>query len=155
MKYDPEVEAESFYFTNMTPQKPSFNRGIWKNLEDMIRSWSAFRDGDNLTIVSGPIYSVGKDSTIGSDKVDVPTGFWKIIIDDEKKEAIAFKFDDQNKVIDASDLSKQLTSISDIEKSANITFPLPSVIDKSKISKMWESEKGQYKKEHSDACAKK
>ena len=26
--------AESFYYSNMSPQDPSFNRGIWKKLED-------------------------------------------------------------------------------------------------------------------------
>ena len=154
MKYDPEVEAESFYMTNMTPQKPSFNRGIWKNLEDTVRSWSAFRDGDNLTIISGPIYNISKDSKFGKSKVDVPDGFFKIVIDDDKKDAIAFKFDDQNKVIAAQDLAKQRSSISDIEKATNITFPVPTGVDKTKVSDMWPTEQGQYKKEHDAACKK-
>ena len=37
MRWDLEVEEESFILTNMTPQLPGFNRGIWKKLERLIR----------------------------------------------------------------------------------------------------------------------
>jgi endonuclease G len=28
--------SESFYYSNMSPQEPSFNRGIWKDLEEKV-----------------------------------------------------------------------------------------------------------------------
>jgi endonuclease G len=30
--------AESFYYSNMSPQVPGFNRGIWKQLEEQTRN---------------------------------------------------------------------------------------------------------------------
>jgi endonuclease G, mitochondrial len=38
--YDATAMAESFYMSNMSPQIPSFNRGIWKKLEDQVRFWA-------------------------------------------------------------------------------------------------------------------
>ena len=37
MSYSQETMQESFYFSNMSPQNPSFNRGIWKKLEEKTR----------------------------------------------------------------------------------------------------------------------
>ena len=46
---------ESFYYTNMSPQLASFNRGIWKKLETQVRNWAI--EYDSLYIVTGPIFS--------------------------------------------------------------------------------------------------
>ena len=40
MKWSAEAMAESFYMSNMSPQKPEFNRGIWKKLEMKVRGWA-------------------------------------------------------------------------------------------------------------------
>ena len=39
MSWDDQVEHESFYMSNMSPQLPSVNRGTWKNLESAARAW--------------------------------------------------------------------------------------------------------------------
>ena len=39
MKWSKKVMSESFYMSNMSPQDPSFNRGIWKKLEEKVRDW--------------------------------------------------------------------------------------------------------------------
>jgi endonuclease G len=45
--------AESFYFSNMSPQVPGFNRGIWKRLEEQVRSWAI--EYDTIYVVTGPV----------------------------------------------------------------------------------------------------
>jgi len=70
--------AESFYYSNMSPQKPSFNRGIWKRLEELVRSWAV--DNQSVYIVTGPVLTSGL-STIGDNKVAVPQYFYKVILD--------------------------------------------------------------------------
>ena len=45
---------ESFYYTNMSPQVASFNRGIWKKLETQVRNWAI--EYDSLYVVTGPIF---------------------------------------------------------------------------------------------------
>ena len=37
MSFNYTAMSESFYMSNMSPQHPSFNRGIWKMLESLVR----------------------------------------------------------------------------------------------------------------------
>ncbi len=70
--------AESFYYSNMSPQIPSFNRGIWKKLEELVRTWAI--ENNTIYIVTGPILTSGLQ-TIGPNKVAVPKYFYKVILD--------------------------------------------------------------------------
>lgn len=78
MAWDSTAMCESFLMSNMSPQTPSFNRGIWKRLEDQVRAWA--EESDTLWIVTGPVL---KDSlpTIRANHVSVPEYFYKIVID--------------------------------------------------------------------------
>lgn len=67
---------ECFYYTNMFPQLPSLNRGIWKQLEVLERKEA--RTDDSISVFIG---SYGMDKTIGPDKVVVPAYCWKAIYD--------------------------------------------------------------------------
>lgn len=78
MGWSEVTEAESFYYSNMSPQEPGFNRGIWKKLEDLVRSWAV--ENNSIYIVTGPILTNGLP-TIGPDKVSVPKYFYKVILD--------------------------------------------------------------------------
>ena len=70
--------SESFYLSNMSPQNPSFNRGIWKSLEENVRDWT-FREGA-LHVVTGPIF-MDKKGSIGPNAVSVPGYYYKVIFD--------------------------------------------------------------------------
>jgi endonuclease G len=80
---------ESFYYSNMSPQLPGFNRGIWKNLEELVRHWAL--DYDSLEIVTGPVLRKGLN-TIGPNAVSVPEYYYKVILDycGEEVKAIGF-----------------------------------------------------------------
>ncbi|MBP1631171.1 MAG: non-specific endonuclease, partial [Bacteroidetes bacterium] len=69
---------ESFYYSNMSPQKPSFNRGIWKQLEELIRDWAV--QNKEIYIVTGGVLNDSL-SSIGKNKVSVPKYFYKVILD--------------------------------------------------------------------------
>jgi len=87
--YDALAMAESFYMSNMSPQTPSFNRGIWKRLEDQVRYWA--RENEEIYIITGPVITK-KEITLGPNKVTVPEYFYKVILDIHPPEykAIAF-----------------------------------------------------------------
>jgi endonuclease G len=80
---------ESFYYSNMSPQLPGFNRGIWKKLETQVRSWAI--ENESVLIVTGPVLTKGLP-TIGPNKVAVPNYFFKVILDAKKpsRKAIGF-----------------------------------------------------------------
>lgn len=78
MSYSYQTMMESFYLSNMAPQTPSFNRGIWKRLEEQIRQWAV--DDSVVYIVTGTILKKGL-KTIGPNKITVPSYFYKVILD--------------------------------------------------------------------------
>lgn len=78
MSWSEITMQESFYYSNMSPQVPSFNRGIWKKCEELVRSWA--NENDSLYIVTGPVLSEGLP-TIGENKVAVPNYYYKVILD--------------------------------------------------------------------------
>ena len=55
MRYTMETMLQSFFYSNMSPQLPRFNRGVWKKLEEQVRKWAV--EYDSLYIVTGPIIS--------------------------------------------------------------------------------------------------
>ena len=85
MLWSTNAMVESFYMSNMAPQRPSFNRGIWCDLESWVRS-VAVRE-TNIVIITGPIV-VPDDitNTIGRNRVVVPTAFYKVIYDETPPE---------------------------------------------------------------------
>src|SRR5664280_2065883 len=88
MTFSDQAMSETFYLSNMSPQVPAFNRGIWKSLETLVREWA--EEDYSIYIVTGGILSESK-GTIGPDKVNVPLRFYKIIYDLKgEKKMIAF-----------------------------------------------------------------
>jgi len=78
MGWSATAMTESFYYSNMSPQTPSFNRGVWKRLEELVRTWAI--ENNSIYIVTGPVLLAGLN-TIGSNKVSVPNYFYKVILD--------------------------------------------------------------------------
>ncbi len=77
-KFSQRMMTETFFMSNITPQAPQFNRGIWKQLEEQVRSW-AFRDG-GLYVVTGPVLRAGL-ATIGrQNEVAVSDYCYKVIL---------------------------------------------------------------------------
>jgi len=121
MSWDPQVEHESFYMSNMSPQLPSVNRGTWKNLESAERAW-VYSTKHPFTIYAGNAYS-SSSKTIGVDKVVVPDYLYKILIDDVTKKTYAFLFPHKDGL--NSDYTQYQVTVTDIEKLTGMTFPIP------------------------------
>lgn len=90
MKFSKIAMEESFLFTNICPQDPTFNRGIWASLEAMVRYWALVNEA--VLIVSGPIFYSPEYKTLGASKVGIPDAFYKVVLDYRKpeKKGIAF-----------------------------------------------------------------
>ncbi len=78
MCYSSLTMEESFYLSNMSPQTPGFNRGIWKKLEEQVRQWAV--DDGEVYVVTGTVLKPGLP-TIGPDEITVPGCFYKVILD--------------------------------------------------------------------------
>ncbi|MGN0728924.1 DNA/RNA non-specific endonuclease [Treponema sp.] len=80
MSWREQTESESFLLSNITPQAPLFNRGIWKELESKIRSFA--QTAESVTVITGPVLEKDAQeySSIGESKVRVPEYFYKVIL---------------------------------------------------------------------------
>jgi endonuclease G, mitochondrial len=118
MAWSIQAMRESFYFSNMSPQLPSFNRGIWKNLEEQVRKWAD--EKGELFIVTGPVL---EDSLpyIGINKVSIPKLYYKVIlqIDSSTMHALGFLIPNENSTKPFSDY---LVSVDSVEKITGINF---------------------------------
>ncbi len=116
-KHNKELQDETFYMSNMSPQNPDFNRGIWSNLEDKIRRWVV--DRENLIILTGPILQKGLETIGKSNKIAVPQAFYKIVYDIEQEQAIAFLISNEGS---SKSIKSFVVSIDYIEKLTSIDF---------------------------------
>lgn len=118
MSYSKETMSDSFFMSNMSPQKPSFNRGIWKKLEEKVRDLILI--SDSLYVVTGPVLenSLGK---IGENKVTIPSAYYKTIIrfKDDKLFGIGFLLKNEKS---NRELSMFSVSIDSIEKVTGLNF---------------------------------
>lgn len=87
MSWSLQAMQESFYYSNMSPQLPGFNRGIWKKLEEKVRTWAL--QYDTLFIVTGPILEPGLP-TIGPNKVSIPKAYFKALYAPKQQKGLAF-----------------------------------------------------------------
>jgi len=148
MSYNPLVEHESFILSNMSPQTGTINRISFRQLESIIRAWVEQVKHPFLIYV-GPLYN-SSDKTIGKNKVVVPHGFYKIVIDMETNEYAAWIFPNEGKV---DDLNKIRATITSIEKESNIIFPLPVKSYELPLNKNWIMPSlGQFTKDKQQVC---
>ena len=70
--------SESFYLSNMSPQDPGFNRGIWRQLEARVRDWADLHG--EVFVVTGPVLE-SELPTIGPSGVSVPAYYYKVVVD--------------------------------------------------------------------------
>jgi endonuclease G, mitochondrial len=79
----PEDNIQTFLMTNIIPQSPDNNQGVWVQLENYCRQ--LVRSGKELFIISGGhgqggIGKNGLKATVGHGKVLVPAVTWKVIL---------------------------------------------------------------------------
>jgi endonuclease G len=68
--------SATFLMSNMMPQVPEVNRGVWGDLEEYCRE--LVQQGKELYIIAGP---VGRNGSIGrKEKIAVPAKNWKVIV---------------------------------------------------------------------------
>ena len=79
MAWSKRAMADSFYMSNISPQTPAFNRGIWAKLEAQVRDFAVKEK--EIYVVSGAILPQEPCITIGKNRVSVPARFYKVIYD--------------------------------------------------------------------------
>ena len=104
---------ESFYFSNMTPQVPQLNRGVWKSLETEVREAAAV--SDSIKVWMG---SVGEQKVVG--KLSIPLYCWKVIYIKKSGQYFAWIF--PNAVPTDKNVKFYEVKVADVEKLSKFKF---------------------------------
>ena len=143
--YGREAQIQTFLLTNVIPQTPALNRGLWETLEKIISNDYAERFGQ-VWVICGPIFGSNL-GTLKDGKVLIPDGCYKIVVrvdQDGSPHALAFEMpQDLPWVHQQQALLQYLTSISKIEQDTGMGFfpDLPAgtktTLENAVESKMW------------------
>lgn len=151
LSWDQQVEYESFLMTNMSPQAGSLNRGIWKLLETSVRGWVVQRN-QSYTVYVGGVYNTATDKKIGNGVV-VPTGFYKIVINNQTNEAAGWAFPHVAPYPNlGNDLTKFRLPIVQIEKAAGVNFQFPAGVRELNPGQEWPVDYGALTKAKRAKC---
>lgn len=111
MRVNESIMSECFLYSNICPQLPAFNRGVWKRLEEKIRYWTEIHD--SILVVSGPILD-NPITSIGYNEVYVPRAYFKALIAYKDNNAMGIGFLLPHEASSKS-LYAFVTSIDDLE----------------------------------------
>ena len=139
-RYNHDANVQTFYFTNMTPQRHDFNGFAWADLEGRVRDWS--RSMDTLYVVTGCVVDGSSDYAYDNEgkEVTVPVAYYKALLGYKKDgtlgitaqtggfTACAFWYD--HKPYSGNVMDKSLT-MAELEEKTGVDFfvNLPSVTD--------------------------
>ena len=90
-RWSEEALSESYFYSNMSPQKADFNRGIWGDLEAKLRAYVARNRNSRLFVVTGPILEDGLPKVERSiNGVSIPHRYFKVAVDVHLGRGIGF-----------------------------------------------------------------
>lgn len=121
LSFDPQAQKESFLLSNMSPQLPGLNRGVWKHLETSTRAW-AWGQQTEISVIAGNIWSESS-KTIGPNKVVVPDQLYKIVIMHKTRTSYAFLFPNREAL--GSDFLAFQVPVAKVEEISGYTFNIP------------------------------
>lgn len=119
MKMSANSMSESFFMSNMSPQNPSFNRGIWSKLESYVRTWAY--ENESIYVVTGPVLTKDSYPTIGTNQVAIPEYYYKVVLDYTEPEIKAIGFILPNEK-GTQPVQSYAVSIDDVEEFTGIDF---------------------------------
>lgn len=123
MKLNATAMSETFYMSNMSPQVPGFNRGIWNQVENQVRKWVLAYD--SLYIVTGPVFR-NNIGVIGRNEVTVPGYYYKVIYSPREKEMIGLVLPNESS---SERIGKFVVPVDSVEAFTGIDF-FPELPDK-------------------------
>ncbi len=146
-KENPVGMSHSFYTSNIVPQDPDNNRGIWADLEQNVRRW-AMEKGE-VYVITGPIFyahgqrgrplgwltmkngmndyvieeyqrSDRKRPAVPPNSIAVPSHLYKVVLDPKTNQAIAFVVPNVN--VPEQQLPQFATTVAEVEKLTALRF---------------------------------
>lgn len=119
MAFSEEAMRYSFLLSNISPQAKNFNKGIWRELEELTRSWA--KQNKALYVVTGPILLEAPKGIIGENEVSVPKAYYKVLLDVTEPQVKGIGFLIPN-AVSFEPLYEFAVSIEEVEKRTGFDF---------------------------------
>lgn len=119
MAFSEAAMSETFFMSNIAPQEPGFNKGIWRELEELVRDWA--KRSKHLYVVTGPVLTQPVKFWIGENQVAVAPAFYKVLLDLREPERKAIGFIVPNETSDER-IETFATTVDEVEKLTGINF---------------------------------
>jgi len=141
--------SETFLLSNMCPQVPNFNKGVWKKLEEAVRILDRDKKVLETYVISGPLFYFDQEVKMMGDNNDkisvtlpIPHAFFKSILVEKNTGTIKmWSFIIPNKKSDEN-LESFLVKTSKVEKISGLflweTLVGTKMINKkNRVTKIW------------------
>ncbi|MFK7774323.1 MAG: DNA/RNA non-specific endonuclease [Saprospiraceae bacterium] len=141
--------SETFLLSNMSPQRPMFNRGIWKRLEEAVRKLDQQEKVFETYVLTGPIFyfdteveMIGDSNERINVSLPIPHAFFKSILTENNTGTInMWSFIIPNKITDQN-LEDFIVETSKVEKISGLLLwdtllGTKMVKEKNKVRTMW------------------
>ncbi len=126
-RYGNDERKKTFLMSNIAPQTPALNRGVWRDVEHRIADLWTTRYGEIWVIVG--CLSAGNE-TLSSTSIDVPTAYYQLIVAQEGMDvrSLALLFDQT--VPWREWAARNIVTVDELEKLTGLDFypELPSFI---------------------------
>jgi len=89
-RWHADALSESYFYSNIAPQLPEFNRESWAEIEEVLRNY-VFRTSHPLMVVTGALLTPELKKVPESvNEISVPEWFFKVAYDPVDKQSVAF-----------------------------------------------------------------
>lgn len=142
-RFGSTAQKKTFYMSNIAPQRPSLNRGIWRNVEHRIAELWPAKWGEVWVIVGCFTPIECPQSRLASSNVDIPEAFYQIMVCqsgmDVRVQALLFHRKDSS----ARWPLRFLVSVDELERQTGLDFfpELPEFIQRpmesSRPTRLW------------------
>lgn len=87
-RFGEEMQKSTFKMTNVAPQRPALNRGVWRDIEHRIADLWAPRWGEIWVVVGSVPASDGL--SLGSSGIDIPESYFQVVVAQDGYDVRAF-----------------------------------------------------------------
>lgn len=124
--FSAEANKQTFFYTNMSPQRAKFNQVAWQQLERTVQDW-AHTEGfaDNIYIAKGGTIRPGEyEDELSGGKIAVPKHYWMAILvqKDGEWRSMAFWIGHDKDKRQQGGLASLTCSIDELEKRTGLDF---------------------------------
>ncbi|WOO43426.1 DNA/RNA non-specific endonuclease [Rubellicoccus peritrichatus] len=118
-RYGKEAQEDTFLMSNIVPQAPHLNQGLWRELEGKVANKYS-RHFDTIYVITGPIYD--NETERLKSGVEIPDSFFKIILGKNKNGVTALAVVMGQGIGQRTSLSNTIVSIQNIEMLTGFDF---------------------------------